>query len=341
MWLDSDSSASNTNNGDKHGSTVNVVAALTVNSLILGAKLFAFVYGGGFGGAHRAMFAEALHSGGDTAAQGLLLGGILHGKKKAEKDFPLGYGRARFMWSFFAAAIVLGLGVESITQGVDVITQQIKPHVSWVAIGVFLFAAFGEGTVLCIALRNAWKAKKGLPLMTYLKRFDDPSSVAVILEDAVAVTGITIALAGIGLTELTGSPIYDGVAVILIGVLMIGIALFLGTMNFNLIVGRPSEQTRAGIKEVLDNDKRVQLTHLIDTERIGVESVRAHVKIELKEEELLKFINGGTKQRISQISKEEDLERLMKVLASVKDEIELAIRRKCPEIARVIVEIIQ
>jgi divalent metal cation (Fe/Co/Zn/Cd) transporter len=108
---------------------------------------------------------------------------------------------------------------------------------------VLAVAAVLEGLSLTQAVRQvrSEQAKDRLPLLPYLRRSDDPTVKTVLYEDSAALAGLLFAFAGIGLTQLTGSSVWDGIASLLIGLLLVLVAYLLGRTNMNLLVGRQAD----------------------------------------------------------------------------------------------------
>lgn len=319
-----------------------VLAALAVNSILFGGKLTAYFMSGGLGEAPFAMLAEVLHSLGDSTAQAFLLIGIYKASRKADKMFPFGYGRERFRWSFASSGIVFILAGATILQGILGIAKGTEPHIDRVSLILFVCAAFAEGTVWCIAFRGIRKEMKRhrQSFRQYLKETSNPSGVAVLLEDAVAVTGIAVALGGIGLVKLTGSPVYDGVASILIGILMGVMAWYLFDLNGKLLVGRASHETEFRIRRILENTPLVKEIREVKAVFVGVEQVRAHVVIVLNEQEVQKLVIdhlNGDAERLITNSSEKGIGTIMRVHNYIKnkitDEVELKLWQGCPELA--------
>ncbi len=324
-----------------------VLAALVVNSVLFVAKLTAYFISGGLEEAPLAMLAEVLHSFGDSTAQALLILGIYKASRKADKMFPFGYGRERFRWSFASSGIVLLLAGATIIQGIHGIANGVEPHIDRVSLILFICAAFAEGTVWCIAWRGIRKEMKRhhQSFRQYLKETSNPSHVAVLLEDAVAVTGIAVALGGIGLAKWTGSPVYDGVASILIGGLMGLMGWYLFDLNGKLLIGRASPQTEFRIRRILENLPLVKEIREVKAVFVGVEQVRVQVTIALNDEEietrLIDRLNGDAERLVTD-SSEEGIRRIAKthddIKDKAKDEVELKLWHGCPELAYLALE---
>lgn len=328
--------------GSKH-STKSVISALLGNTLVLFAKVIAFVLTGGLGAGSSAMLAEIGHSIGDVSSQAFLLLGIHRANKKPDETFALGYGKERYFWSLIAAVVVAFLGGAMLVQGINGLTAGHTPELTSMAITIFSFAALIEGITLTVAAKGVWKDKKHLSFKQYLRETTDPSGIAVLLEDFVAVLGVAIALGGIALTKITGNTLFDSGSSMLIGLLMLGMALFLVNMNRMLLIGRTHEDTEQDIREILQNHPEIERVHDLRAVVQGVNQVIVHTDIELREEAILKGINGGTKKRFDQIplTNQELVNAVVTRVSTFIDELENKIRAKCPEVTKISIEVEQ
>lgn len=217
-----------------------VVLAMAANVAVGIAKLIAGLLTGS-----AAMLSEAAHSLGDTVNEVLLLTALRRSSRPADREHPFGYGKERYFWSLLAAVSIFTAGAMfSIYQGFATLLRPPENQRD-VTIGfVVLAAAFVlEGISLAQAIRQVRheKHKDHLGLLAYLRRTDDPTVTTVLFEDSAALVGLLLAFAGLGLTHLTGSPIWDGIASLAIGGLLIGVAYGLGRTNLGLLVGRQAD----------------------------------------------------------------------------------------------------
>jgi cation diffusion facilitator family transporter len=187
------------------------------------------------------LFAETLHSLADTDNQLLLLKGLRGTRRQPDANHPFGYGAELFYWSLLAAlgVFVVG-GVLSIWEG----TQRLL-HPSHVQAGRLGLAVLGLG---CLLDGTSWLASvrqlrreataRGVRFRQHLRSTTDTAVTAVYYEDAAALLGNAIALAGLGLHQLLGSPAPDAVAGIAIGLLLAVIGLRLAARNRVLLTNR-------------------------------------------------------------------------------------------------------
>ncbi|MEZ2223258.1 cation diffusion facilitator family transporter [Rhizobium sp. RCC_161_2] len=210
-----------------------VYAALAGNIAVAVTKLAAAIITGS-----AAMFSEAVHSIVDSGNEGLLLYGYRRSARRPDIVHPLGFGRELYFWSFIVALLLFGLGAGvSLYQGcLHVMAPQAVEHVmvSYVVLGLsFLF----ESTSWIIAWRNFARVRGKLGFWTAFRRSKDPPAFMVLFEDSAALIGITIAAAGIAAAEVFDMPVFDGVASILIGLVLAVTALLLAIESKSLLIG--------------------------------------------------------------------------------------------------------
>jgi cation diffusion facilitator family transporter len=188
-----------------------------------------------------ALFAETLHSLADTGNQLLLLKGLRGTRRRPDASHPFGYGAELFYWSLLAALGIFAVGgVLSIWEG----TQRLL-HPGEVQAGLLGFAVLGlgfllDGTSWLTAVRQLRRESRarGIPFRQHLRTTTDTAVTAVYYEDAAALLGNTIALTGLGMHQLLGSPTPDTVAGIVIGLLLAAIGLRLATRSRDLLTNR-------------------------------------------------------------------------------------------------------
>lgn len=225
----------------EHGeSLLTVLLALGANFAIAVAKAVAGVLTGS-----AALLSEAAHSVADCGTELFLLTALRRSAKPADARHPFGYGKERYFWSLLAAVSIFTAGaLFALYQGFETLTGHPEEHKN-VLVGYLVLAASAvlESISLTQAIRQVRgeKAKEDLPLWLYLRRSDDPTVKTVLYEDSAALVGLSLAFAGLGLTQLTGSSVWDGIASLLIGVLLVLVAYLLGRTNMNLLIGRQAD----------------------------------------------------------------------------------------------------
>lgn len=209
------------------------------------------------------MLSEAAHSVADTVTEVMLLTALKRSEKPADEDHPLGYANERYVWAMLAAvATFVGGAVFSVYDGVHTLVQGEEvgdPLVSYIVLGVaFVLESFSLRTGVRQVRGEA--ARKRTPFGRYLRRTPDTTVKAVVMEDSAALAGLLLAAGGLLGVELTGSDVWDGVASILIGLLLVYVAWVLGRSNAELLIGRPvPRRMRAEIREEL-----LSVPHIID-----------------------------------------------------------------------------
>ncbi|MFF1459744.1 cation diffusion facilitator family transporter [Streptomyces sp. NPDC058330] len=232
------------------GSTVTVVVAAAANLGIAVAKLVAGLISGS-----SAMLSEAAHSVADTVTEVMLLTALKRSEKPADEDHPLGYGPERYIWAMLAAvATFVGGAVFSLYDGIHTLLRGEElgdPLVSYLVLAVaFLLEGFSLRTGVRQVRGEA--ARLRMPAPRYLRRTPDTAVKAVVMEDSAALAGLLLAAGGLLGGQLSGSGVWDGIASVLIGVLLVYVAWVLCRSNAQLLIGRPlPADMRAGVREEL------------------------------------------------------------------------------------------
>jgi cation diffusion facilitator family transporter len=225
-----------------------IIAALLANLGIAITKFVAFLFSGS-----SSMLAESVHSLADTGNQGLLLLGGRRARRAADREHPFGYGRERYVFAFVVAIILFSVGgVFSIYEGVEKIQHPHPLEVPWLPIAVLLVAIVLESFSLRTAIRESNHVRGDQSWVQFVRRAKAPELPVVLLEDVAALTGLVFAFLGVGLTIITGDPIWDGIGTLAIGVLLIAVAVILGIETQSLLVGEGAtaaddERIRAAI----------------------------------------------------------------------------------------------
>jgi cation diffusion facilitator family transporter len=231
-------------------STFTVIVAALANLGVALAKAVAGVISGS-----SAMLSEAAHSVADTVTEVLLLTALKRSGKPADEDHPLGYGAERYLWALLAAvATFVGGAVFSLYDAIHTLTQGEElgdPLASYLVLAVaFLLEGFSLRTAVRQARGEA--ARRKVPFRHYLRRTPDTAVKAVVMEDSAALIGLALAAGGLLGGQLTGSGVWDGIASLCIGLLLLYVAWVLGRSNAELLVGRPlPRSTRERIRQEL------------------------------------------------------------------------------------------
>ncbi len=227
-----------------------IYAAIAANVAIVIAKLIAARLTGS-----SAMFSESIHSMVDTGNGGLLLLGLRLSRRPADELHPFGYGKELYFWTMVVALAVFALGGGmSFYEGVvHILHPHALEHLTATYVVLFCSAIF-EGSSLVIALRAFRSSPSELTLWQAIRRSKDPGCFTVIFEDSAAVLGIFIALLATVLTHSFHLRLLDGVASILIGLLLMSVAFLLGSKTKALLIGEGVDRnTLHAIREIADD----------------------------------------------------------------------------------------
>jgi len=189
------------------------------------------------------MLSEAVHSFVDIGNQVLLLYGMRRAVLQADPEHPIGYGRELYFWSFIVALLVFALGAGvSIYHGILHVKNPVPisdPLVNYVVLALaFIF----ESTTWWIALRHFRTVKGALGYYDAFRRSKDPTSFMGLFEDSAALIGIVIAALGTFASTHLDAPVFDGVASILIGVVLAATASLLARESKSLLIGERADQ---------------------------------------------------------------------------------------------------
>ena len=220
-------------------STLTVFVAFSANLAVAVAKTVAAVLSGS-----ASMTAEAAHSWADTGNQGFLIVANRRSSRPPDAERPLGYGGEAYVWSLLAAVglFVVG-GTLSVWRGVTELlhgeSSSEKYLVAYIVLGI---AFILESTSLMQAVRQLGSEAREFDrdLLAHVLQTSDPTTRAVFAEDTAALVGIVIAVLGIGLHQLTGQAVWDGIGSILVGVLLGAVAVVLIDRNRRFLVGQPA-----------------------------------------------------------------------------------------------------
>jgi len=253
-----------------------IVAAMLANLGIAVTKLIAALFSGS-----GAMLAEAVHSFADTINQVLLLIGGRRSRKEADEEHPFGYGRARFLYGFLVAIILFSVGgAYSIYEGVHKLQNPEPLEVPWLPIAVILVSMVLEGFSFRTARQESLPFKGSGSWVSFIRRAKAPELPIVLLEDTAALTGLGFALLGVGLTIITGNPVFDAIGTLFIGALLIAVALILGIETKSLLIGEgASPENVATIRDALNAHPTVESLIHMKTLYLGPDELMIAAKV--------------------------------------------------------------
>ena len=190
-----------------------------------------------------AMLSEGIHSVVDAGNEALLLYGLRQAAGRPDRDHPLGYGREIYFWSFVVALLVFAVGAgfafyEGITHILAPTPIQ-NPAVNYIVLGL---SALFEGSTWWIALLNFKREQPISELFRAFRDSKDPPSFMVLFEDSAALIGLVIAFAGTYFSITLSLPVLDGIASILIGLVLATTATLLARETKGLLIGERADQ---------------------------------------------------------------------------------------------------
>lgn len=260
-----------------HGGTRAIIAALLANAGIAIAKFIGYLITGS-----SSMLAESVHSVADTSNQALLLLGGRQAKRAATPQHPFGYGRDRYFYSFVVALLLFTLGsVFALYEGIHKLESHDQLESPIVAVVILVLAIGLETFSFRTAIVESRPLKGGSTWWQFIRQSKVPELPVVLLEDLGALVGLVLALLGVGLTVITGDPVFDALGTIAIGALLGVIAIILIIEMKSLLIGEgAAEPVLAAITDGLVAGDVRRVLH-IRTQYIGPEEVLVAAKIAL------------------------------------------------------------
>jgi len=255
-----------------------VIAALLANSGIAVAKFVGFIITGS-----SSMLAESVHSVADSGNQGLLLLGGARARKEATETHPFGHGRERYFWAFIVTLVLFTLGaVFALYEGIEKLREPHAVESVGVAVGILAFAIVVESLSLRTAVVEANKVRGDASWVHFLRHSRSPELPVVLLEDIGAEVGLFLALGGVGLTLLTGDPVWDAYATVSIGVLLGVIAIVLCIEMKSLLIGEGASVADLGkVRDAITTAPGVSALIHLKTQHLGPEELLVAAKLSL------------------------------------------------------------
>lgn len=258
-----------------------IYAALLGNAAIAATKFGASLFTGS-----SAMLSEAIHSLVDTGNQVLLLFGLRRSGRKPTEEHPFGYGLQLYFWAFVVAIIIFGLGGGlSIWEGIEKIRDPHPIESAWVNYIVLGIAMLIEGGVWRVAFREFSKTKGRKTWIGAVRASKDPMVFTVLFEDTAAMLGLFAALIGIFLAQMLDMPVLDGVASVIIGLILIVTASFLAFEVQGLLTGesaRPSVRRR--LREIAESVEGVVAINELLTMHFGPSNILVAMSVDFDDD---------------------------------------------------------
>ena len=292
-------------------SKLTVYAAIAANVAIAVTKFVVAAISGS-----AAMLSEGIHSTVDIGNGVLLLVGVNRSQREPTPEHPFGHGKELFFWSLIVAVLIFGVGGGvSAYEGVIHIRHGSDLGDPFWSYLVLAAAALFEGTSFTVALRAFMRAKGERPFLEALHGSKDPTTYTVLAEDSAALIGLAIAALGVWASKRFGMPVLDGVASLLIGVLLAAVAVLLIREARGLLIGE-------GIRpETAQEIRRLAL------EAPGVRAVGPILSMYIGPEEILLTLDV-----------EFDPDVTADDVARSVNRVETAIRERYPKMRRIYVE---
>ena len=264
-----------------------IYAAMAANFAIAVTKFIAASITGS-----SAMLSEGIHSVVDTGNELLLLLGLRLSKKPADDSHPFGYGQELYFWTLIVSLFIFAIGGGmSIYEGINHV-QHPEPLTDprW-NYGVLAFAVIFEGYSWNVALQEFLATKGEDSFWKAIRASKDPTIFTILFEDTAALIGLFVAFVGVFSGHLLGNVYLDGVASIVIGVILCGVAVLLATESKGLLIGEGAKpEVVANLKKIVNDDPAVDKTIKVLTLHFGPQEILLNLEIkfvdELETEEL-------------------------------------------------------
>ncbi len=262
------------------GSKKVIIAALIGNTAIAITKFIAASITGS-----SAMLSEGIHSLVDTGNQGLLLFGMKQAQKPPDEAFPFGHGKEIYFWSFVVAILIFSVGAGvSLYEGIHhmIHPEPIEsPYINYIVLGL---AIVFEGGALLFALKEFNRSRGKLGYIEAVQRGKDPSLFVVLFEDSAAMLGLVVAMVGIFLAQLTGLAWFDGLASVIIGLILGGTAWWLAYETKGLLIGEAANQkVIQGIRSLTSEIPHIGQVNEVLTMHMGPDFVLVNISADFND----------------------------------------------------------
>lgn len=294
------------------GSKKVIYAAMIGNGLIAIAKFVGAAITGS-----SAMLSEGIHSVVDTGNQGLLLYGIARSKRPADEKHPFGYASEIYFWAFIVAILIFSIGAGiSMYHGIEKVLHPHPvedPSINYI---ILILAMIFEGFAWWVAYREFSKIQGKKGLFQAVQESKDPTIFTVLFEDTAAMLGLIVALVGIWLSIQLNMPVLDGVASILIGLILAGTAILLALETKGLLIGEAAAPEIVDeIRSIVSAQSSIVAMNEIRTLHRGPNDVLLALSVDYQD-----TIPAGEVERTN-------------------TELELAIKSKFPVVKRLFIEV--
>lgn len=326
-----------------HG-LLSVSLALFGNFLITIFKFAGFLLSGS-----SVLFSESIHSLADTLNQALLLVGIQRSRRKADAEYSYGYGQERFFWALISACGIffLGAGV-TVYHGVEALRQPGSTEINWVTFAILIASFVIESLTLLMAVRELRRAQPKVSFAEALKN-GDPTTIAVLYEDSVAVLGVVVALISILLMQFTGEAYWDAFGSILIGLMLAVVAVILIKKNRSFLLKKSiPEEEKEQIVELLLAEPLIEKVIEFKSTVLDIGVYHVQCEIEFNGTYLLKEIQEDLREDFDEIGGDYEefkkfathlIDRVPRLIGQRINEIEARIKFALPQVRHIDIEI--
>ena len=279
-----------------------ILFALGANFVIFATKgVAAFITGSS------AMLAETVHSLADCGNQLLLLLGMRQARMDPTPEYPLGYGKAIYFWSFLVAVMLFSVGgMFSVYEGIHKLQHPEALKQWWWAVGVLVIGIVAESVSMRACLAEVAKARGSRSLARWFRESRQAELVVIFGEDLAALLGLVFALAAVVLAVITGNPLWDAIGTLAIGILLIVVAVFVAIEVKAMLIGQSADpNVNAAIKNFLEQRPDVARVFSLITLQLGNDLMVA-VKAQLSQtsaakEDVINTIERELKNQFPQV----------------------------------------
>jgi cation diffusion facilitator family transporter len=279
-----------------------ILFALGANFVIFATKgVAAFITGSG------AMLAETVHSLADCGNQLLLLLGLRQARTPPSPDYPLGYGKAIYFWSFLVAVMLFSVGgMFSVYEGIHKLQHPEPLRQWWWAVGVLVVSIIAESVSMRACLVEVAKARGSRSLARWFRESRQAELIVIFGEDLAALLGLVIALLAIVLAVITDNPAWDALGTLAIGLLLIIVAVFIAIEVKAMLIGQSADpEVTAEIQRFFDERTEIARIFNLITLQLGNDLMVA-VKVQLRRgglpaEDAINRVETELKQRFPQV----------------------------------------
>jgi cation diffusion facilitator family transporter len=214
-------------------------------------------------------------------------------KRPPSADYPLGWGKAIFFWSFIVALVLFSLGgLFSVYEGWHKLAEPQPISYAWVAVAILAFGLAAESMSLRACLQEVNKARGRRSLSQWLRETRQSELVVILGEDVAALIGLALALAAVLVTIFTGDPIWDALGSIAIGVVLIVVAIGIAVQIKGLLIGRSADpELEARMREFLERREEVDHVFRMLTLQLGA-SLMVAVKARMKARDAVELVHA-------------------------------------------------